>query len=80
MIGFYLHAIPMMQGRQVELRVFRGTRAAPGVLHGMLVFEPGEWEAFRVMLLHGMRAAGYARIPIEFMDGTRKNPDNRFLH
>lgn len=76
MIGFYLHAQPLMQGRQVELRVFRGTRERPGTPHGALVFEPDEWEKFRVMLIGGIRAAGYARIPIEFLDGTWRKPDH----
>ncbi len=74
MIGFYLHATPLLQGRQIELRVFRGTRNKPGTSCGVLVFEPDEWEKFRPIIVGGMRTAGYMRIPIEFVDGTRRNP------
>ena len=80
MIGFYLHANPIMQGRQVELRVFRGTRERPGDAHGALVFAPDEWEKFRTIIVGGMRAAGYLRIPVEFMDGTRQKPPSLIPH
>ncbi len=75
MIGFYFHAFPMIQGRQVEFRVYRGTRNDPGHMCGSLVFEPEEWKVFRIMLIGGIRAAGFARVPIEFMDGTWRKPE-----
>ena len=74
MIGFYIEAIPIMNGRQVELRVHRGTQHRKEGTMGSLAFAPDEWEQFRPLILGGMRTAGYMRIPIEFMDGTRKKP------
>ena len=76
MIGFYIEAIPMMNGRQIELRVHRGTRANQEGSLGSIAFAPDEWEKFRPIIIGGMRTAGYARIPIEFMDGTRARTTN----
>ena len=72
MIGFFIEAIYLMDGRQVELRVHRGTRERREGSMGALCFAPDEWESFRPVIIGGMRAAGYLRIPIEFMDQTRK--------
>ncbi len=73
MIGFYFHARPMMDGRLVELVVYRGGRDDPNKLAlGTLNFDRDEWQAFRPVIIGGMRAASYARVPIEFMDGTRR--------
>lgn len=72
MIGFYLHARPMMNGQIVELVVYRGSREGDKTPLGSLSFDRSEWDAFRTVIIGGMRAAGYARVPIEFMDGTRR--------
>lgn len=73
MIGFYFHARPMMNGRIVELAVYRGGREQHDKLPlGTLSFDRSEWGAFRTVVIGGMRAASYARVPIEFMDGTRR--------
>ena len=74
MIGFYIEAAHLMNGRQIELRVYRGSRAHKEGSIGSLAFAPDEWECFRPVIVGGMRAAGYLRIPIEFMDGTRRKP------
>ncbi len=71
---FFFHARPMMQGRQIEFRVYRGTHKQPGTPCGALVFEADEWEKFRLFVIAAIRAAGYARVPIEFLDGTRLKP------
>ena len=63
-----------MQGRRVELVVYRGQRDDRGPKLGALNFERVEWEAFRHMVVAGMRAAGYARVPIQLEDGTRREP------
>jgi hypothetical protein len=73
MIGFYFHARPMMNGHLVELAVYRGGREQHDTLPvGTLSFDRSEWDAFRTVIIGGMRAASYARVPIEFMDGTRR--------
>jgi hypothetical protein len=73
MIGFYFHARPVMNARLVELAVYRGGREEHDKLPlGTLNFDRGEWDAFRTVIIGGMRAASYARVPIEFMDGTRR--------
>lgn len=72
MIGFYLHAVLMNNGQTVELRVGTGSQASHEP-RGAITFQRDEWEAFRVLIVAGMRACGYARIPIEFMDQTRKD-------
>ncbi len=75
MIGFYIEAVAMNGVRQIELRVHRGSRDRPEGTMGSLAFAPEEWEAFRPIIIGGMRAAGYLRIPVQFMDQTRKKPD-----
>ena len=72
MISFYFEAVTQMGGRLVELRVYRGSQKAHKLPLGTLHFDQEEWESFRVILVGGMRVAGHARIPIEFMDGTRR--------
>ncbi len=72
MISFYLHARPMKNGRLVELVVYRGSRDGDKKPLGSLTFDRFEWDAFRTVVIGGMRAASYARVPIEFMDGTRR--------
>ncbi len=72
MMGFHFHALPLFGGRFVELRVYHASTTQRGKQIGELIFTPGEWEGFRVILVAGIRAAGYARIPVEFLDGTRK--------
>ena len=74
MIGFYIEAITMDLTRHVELRVHRGTRTRREATLGSLAFDSDEWEAFRPIIVGGMRAASYLRIPVEFMDQTRKKP------
>ena len=74
MIGFRFEARYMMQGRIVEFSVHRGHQAAEAKPLGALTFEPEEWEEFRHIVVNGMRAAGYLRIPVEFMDQTRQKP------
>ena len=74
MIGFRFEARYMMQGRVVEFTVARGHQAADAKQLGALTFEPEEWEEFRTIVVNGMRAAGYLRIPVEFMDQTRQKP------
>ena len=70
MIGFYLHAVLQNHGKMVELRVGVGSQAKHE-MRGSISFQRDEWEAFRTVVIAGMRAAGYARIPIEFQDQTR---------
>ena len=74
MIGFRFEATLMMQGRVVEFRVHRGHQAADAKPLGALTFELEEWEEFRPIEVNGMRAAGYLKIPVEFMDQTRVRP------
>ena len=74
MIGFRFEARYMMQGRVVEFAVSRGHQAAEAKPLGALTFEREEWEEFRHVVVNGMRAAGYLKIPIEFMDQTRQLP------
>ncbi len=74
MIGFRFEARYMMQGRIVEFTVARGHQAADAKQLGALTFDPEEWEEFRHVVVNGMRAASYLKIPIEFMDQTRKAP------
>lgn len=74
MIGFRFEARYMMEGRIIEFRVARGTQAADSTPLGALTFEPDAWEEFRPIVVNGMRAAGYMKIPVEFMDQTRKAP------
>ncbi len=69
---FYLEARRTLNGRMVEFVVNNGTRAGNRVPLGLISFTPEEWEAFRPVIIGGMRAAGYLRTPIEFMDQTRK--------
>lgn len=64
-----------MEGRLVELVVYRGTiddenKSAVGTLN----FTRDEWQAFRTFVAGGIRAAGYMRIPISMEDGTRQGP------
>jgi hypothetical protein len=63
-----------MGGRLVELAIYRGSHAGKKTQLGAVSFDPAEWEDFRTFLVGGMRAAAHARIPIEFMDGTRQQP------
>lgn len=77
MIGFYLHAVLQGGGKIVELRVGVGSQAKHQ-MRGSVTFQRDEWEAFRTLIIAGMRAAGYAHIPIEFMDQTRQEP--RLVH
>lgn len=72
MIPFYFEAKTQMAGRLVELTIYRGARDGKKIPLGSLNFDQEEWESFRVVLVGGMRIAGHARIPIEFMDGTRR--------
>jgi hypothetical protein len=72
-IGFYLHAALMDQGTIVELRVGIGSRANHR-MRGAITFSRDEWEAFRPIVVHGMRAASFLRTPVEFMDQTRNKP------
>ncbi len=72
MIHFYLHARPTMGDKLVELVVYRGTHAGKKTPLGAVSFDREEWDAFRQVIIGGMRAASYARIPIEFMDGTKR--------
>lgn len=72
MISFYLHARPMRNGQIVELTVYRGSRDGKKTALGSLSFDRFEWDSFRTLVIGGMRAASYARVPIEFMDGTRR--------
>jgi hypothetical protein len=74
MIGFRFEARYMMEGRIVEFTVARGHQAADAKQLGALTFDPAEWEEFRHIVVNGMRAAGYLKIPVEFMDQTRKRP------
>jgi hypothetical protein len=74
MIGFRFEATLMMQGTIVEFRVARGTQAADATPLGALTFDREEWEEFRPIVVNGMRAAGYLKIPVEFMDQTRQKP------
>lgn len=74
MIGFRFEARYMMQGRIVEFTVARGHQAADAKQLGALTFEVDEWEEFRHVVINGMRAASYLKIPIEFMDQTRQRP------
>lgn len=74
MIGFRFEARFRMQGRIVEFSVLRGSQAADSKPLGALTFDPEEWEEFRPIVIHGMRAAGYLKIPVEFSDGTRQKP------
>ncbi len=74
MIGFRFEARYMMQGRIVEFSVHRGSQAADAKSLGALTFDPVEWEEFRHVVVNGMRAASYLKIPIEFMDQTRQRP------
>lgn len=69
MITFYLEAKPGNQGRIVELRFYNGTHAGAKQRLGSVVFNRLEWEAFRPLLVAGMRLV---RVPIELMDGTRR--------
>jgi len=71
MTDFFLQARWMMEGRMVEFSVNRGTQADHTKL-GEVAFEPDEWEAFRPIIVGGMRAASYARIKVEMMDQTRR--------
>jgi len=70
MIGFYLHAVLQNQGKIVELRIGVGSQSKHE-MRGSVTFQRDEWEAFRTVIVAGMHAAGYARIPIEFQDQTR---------
>lgn len=79
-MSFYLHAQFMREGRQIEFRVFRGSRARPGTPCGALLFSPAEWEQFRPIIIGGMRTAGYLRIAIEFQDGTRRDKPPPLKH
>ena len=74
MIGFRFEARRMMEGRIVEFAVFRGHQAADAKPLGALTFDPEEWEEFRPIIVNGMRAASYMKIPVEFMDQTRQRP------
>lgn len=74
MIGFRFEARYMMEGRIVEFTVARGHQAADAKALGALTFDPVEWEEFRHVVVNGMRAASYLKIPIEFMDQTRQRP------
>lgn len=74
MTGFYLQATRTMNGQMVELKVARGTRAHHEWL-GAITLERVEWEGFRIIVIAGMRAAGYAHIPVELMDQTRTDPN-----
>ena len=74
MIGFRFEARYMMEGRIVEFTVARGHQAADAKQLGALTFDPVEWEEFRHVVVNGMRAASYLKIPIEFMDQTRQRP------
>ena len=74
MIGFRFQARYMMNGRVVEFTVARGHQAADCKPLGALTFDPNEWEEFRPIVVNGMRAAGYLKIPVEFMDQTRQRP------
>ncbi len=74
MIGFRFEARYMMNGRIVEFSVHRGAQAADKKPLGALTFDPEEWEEFRPIVVNGMRAAGYLKIPVEFMDQTRQKP------
>lgn len=71
MICFYFEAVRVNHGRMIELRAYNGT--PEGLKHplGALCFTPAEWEAFRRFFVLGMRAAGYARLPIALKDQTR---------
>ena len=73
MSGFYLHARPTDQGRRVRLHVHTQTAGGdPDEQLGTVEFAVDQWEAFRVMLVGGIRVAGFARIPISLNDGTRR--------
>ena len=74
MIGFRFEARYMMEGRIIEFTVARGHQAADAKPLGALTFEPDEWEEFRHIVVNGMRAAGYLKIPVEFMDQPRVRP------
>ncbi len=74
MIGFRFEARYMMEGRIVEFTVARGHQAADAKALGALTFDPAEWEEFRHVVVNGMCAASYLKIPIEFMDQTRQRP------
>lgn len=74
MISFYFEARRTMDGRMVEFIVYNGRREGAKVQLGLLAFSQEEWLSFRPIVVGGMRAAGYARIPIEFMDQTHEAP------
>lgn len=75
MISFYLKARPHMGGQLVELEVWRGRHeASDNTRLGSVNFTVDEWRAFRPFVIGGLRVAGYARVPIEFMDGLRGKP------
>ncbi len=73
MIQFFFHVQWMLEGRMIQFSVCRGTQHDHKKL-GEVSFEPEEWEAFRPVVIGGMRAAGYAHIKIEMMDQTRQGP------
>jgi hypothetical protein len=69
-----------MGGRLVELAIYRGSHAGKKTQLGAASFDLEEWAAFRPFIVGGMRAASYARIPIDFFDGTRIEPQAPVRH
>lgn len=75
MVGFYFEARRAQLSPLVEFVVYNGSREGTKHQLGLLAFTPDEWQAFRTVIIGGMRAASFLRIPIEFMDQTRQKPD-----
>ncbi len=75
MIGFYLEAREVQNGRMVELVVYHGSKEGSKIPLGLLSFSPDEWKAFRPMIIGGMRTAALARVPFQLQDQTiREKP------
>lgn len=76
MTHFFFLARYAMGGTMVELQIHRGTRDKQEGVLGSAYFSVEEWASFRPFIVGGMRAAGYARIPIQMLDQTREQPAN----
>lgn len=77
MAGFTFRSVLMDQGKKVALIVYRGSQATANTQLeelGALTFARDEWEAFRRVLIAGIRAGGFLHIPIDFSDQTRREP------
>lgn len=83
-IRFYFLARRANHGRQIDFIVHNGSRDGQKIPLGIVSFTPAEWERFRPFVVGGMRAAGFARIPIEFQDQTRteegRHPNLKLVH